>query len=165
MLEPNALAICITLVTYSDHIDYALSIEDLVDDPPISPTRMRQRFSAPSSFVTPSRRGLWLSASIFLRMRRATGGSRASSSFRAERANVMEYSGTRLSFNPFFKSLLYRCQSLSRLFASFVGKIRVVEVFPERAVALQINEHRFLASSAVDEESNPRDVHGFLRFR
>jgi hypothetical protein len=38
MLEPDALAICITSVTYSEHIDYALSIEDLVDDPPISDT-------------------------------------------------------------------------------------------------------------------------------
>lgn len=38
LLEPDTLAIRITSTTYGDHIDYALSIEDVVADPPISDT-------------------------------------------------------------------------------------------------------------------------------
>lgn len=88
------------------------------------------------------------SASILGKMRLTMWASRFSSSLRVDRANVTLLSVIKLAL---FQQMLFdRFQTLAWLFDSQSHDETIVEIFPEFAIFLQVNQNRdLLALSSV----------------
>src|SRR3970040_403671 len=117
-----------------------------------SPTRIRHKSLAPSSFTTPDGRGFAVSASICLRMRRATWGSRSWSSLRADRAKTTAKSATRPAFGANLDKALYGCERLTAFTASSVSEIGVVEILPQPLVLPEVDKHGLSPAFSVTQK-------------
>src|SRR5215813_1001678 len=100
---------------------------------------MRQRLSAPCTFRQPLGRGSRARLSIAGKRRCIITMSRASSSLRAARAKRSAYSSMEFALLP--ELLAHLCEGFPWFISSGLGDQAIVEVFPQCAILLEIDEH------------------------
>ena len=91
-------------------------------------------------------------------IRRASARSSTCSCLRADLAKLMAYSATAPSPGRGLEQSLHRGEGFTRLGSTLLGDVGVVEIFPQGAVLLEINQHGLPSPARIDQERDSGNV-------